>query len=104
MAALLAYAKSFGLPVEIEGYSRGAYGAAFWAAKFPGVFREVRCMAGGYPDYPDVQDPILIYAGTDDEKWKDDSVAYAECLNVAVQWRGSSHNPSEFYACHLGTK
>ena len=89
-------AKRYGLPLEIEGYSRGAFGAAYHASQNPGIFREVRCLAGYYQNFPQVVDPIKLYAGTLD-KWKHSTIQYAKNLGKEVIWVKSTHNHLEFY-------
>jgi len=82
----------------IEGYSRGAYGAAWHAAENPGMFDKVICLAGGYPTFPDVKDSIMIVGGAYDNRWFEDSRKYAAYLGVELKTVNSSHNPTEFYS------
>ena len=81
----------------IEGYSRGAYGAAWHAAQRPELFSKVTAIAGGYPDHPEPPE-IQLFAGARDDRWLESSREYAAAIGSELTLVDSSHDPWEFYS------
>lgn len=82
----------------LEGYSRGANGAVYWASKLPGTFSKVRALAGSYPEpVATITDPLIILGGRHDDRWGSQSKVYADSIGAKVVWVDSTHNPTDFY-------
>ena len=81
----------------LEGYSRGANGAIYHAAKNPGMFAHVNALAGSYFEKQRVYDSLTIIGGLRDDRWKASSQAYADVVGCSVVWVDSTHDPNEFY-------
>lgn len=81
----------------LEGYSRGANGAVWHAAREPNMFSRVTAIAGSYPEPSEPVNNLTLIAGLRDDRWGHASVRYAKDIGAEVKWIDSTHNPYEFY-------
>lgn len=82
---------------EIEGFSTRCVRSAYHAAENPGLFSEVRCLAGRFDDYPMVRDPLVVIGGSLDSRLYGDGVVYADASDVELITIRAPHDPVEFY-------